>query len=120
MVKERLRKLFWIILIILGIINITKGMLSFFDPFWIGDIFFGGTFIILGIWWYVDVKKLDTKPAILSTLFFGISLILLATYRASIISDLSSTIAFLLGTCVIFISTILFYIIYIKNKIKIR
>ncbi|HID05027.1 MAG TPA: hypothetical protein EYP20_04390, partial [Aigarchaeota archaeon] len=25
MVKERLRKLFWIILIILGIINITKG-----------------------------------------------------------------------------------------------
>jgi len=113
MVKERLRKLFWIILLIFGIINIVKGMLSFFDPFW---IFFGGTFIILGIWWYVDVNKLSTKPAILSTLLFGISLILLATYKASIITDFSSAIAFLLGTCVIFISTVLFYINYIKRK----
>ena len=116
MVKERLRKLLPFFWIILGIINITKGMLSFFDPFWIGDIFFGGTFIILGIWWYVDVNKLSTKPAILSTLLFGISLILLATYKASIITDFSSAIAFLLGTCVIFISTVLFYINYIKRK----
>jgi len=111
MVKEKLQKFLWIIYIIFGIIHITRGMLSFFDPFWIVGIFLGGTFIILGIWWYIiEVNKSSTKPAILSQLLFGISLILLTTYRASIISDFSSAIAFLLGTCVIFISTILFYI----------
>lgn len=119
MEKKKLEKFLPWIWIVFGITDIADGIHIFLnDPMsarYLGDFFFGGCFVILGIYWYLDINKLSTRPVILSGMFFGMLLSLLAIYRANFIThgyDLASSVFLILGNCIIAIC------IAISNKFK--
>ena len=111
----------WFYFLIIGISNIGVGTCFLLNnqAIWFVYTFCGGVFIILGMWWYVYLNKLNAKPMTLLIAFIGMFLSLLASYRANFITfgyDLASSVVFVLGMFITTSSCIAVRSIGNKNK----